>query len=361
MGKRELGLILGFIVAGVVVWQFTASESQGEGFSLGRIIANARHEMRPRSASAELVTHPAIPIDASITELRLTLSAGGDVTIKAEERPDISAELTIVSDGVDEAEAKQLASEAGLTVSRFADSVVVGWKFPEPGRQQPKLTLVVPARLRVQLEGRGNAAVTGVNAVTLARQSGELKLAGIKSLVNGESRGTVTVDGAGAVDLSIANNETTLTNVSGNVKLNVRSGEVRMDKSTGRVDITGTDVRVRMDGVGGDLRVEVVDGDIELNEVSAPIDLDLRDAPVTVDWAKAAVAKIEVRDASLELVLPKDPASYSLDVRAAGGELRVPDSLQKTTSGNEAAVTKTAGPQAPAIFVRGVATTITIR
>lgn len=361
MGKRELGLILGFVVAGIVVWQFTASESQGEGFSLGRIISDARREMQPRNASAEVVTHPAIPIDASITELRLTLSAGGDVTIKAEERPDISAELTIVSDGVDEAEAKQLASEAGLTVSRFADSVVVGWKFPEPGRQQPKLTLVVPARLRIQLEGRGNAEVTGVDAVTLARQAGELKLSGIKTLVNGESRGTVAIDGAGAVDLSIANNETTLTGVTGNVKLNVRSGEVRMDKSTGRVDITGTDVRVRMDGVGGELRVEVVDGDIELNDVSAPIDLDLRDAPVTVDWAKAAVAKIEVRDASLELVLPKDAASYSLDARAAGGELRVPDALQKTTTGNEAAVTKTAGPQAPAIFVRGVGTTITIR
>jgi hypothetical protein len=317
--------------------------------------------MRPRSASAEVTTNPSIPIDASINELRLTLSAGGEVAIRAEERNDIGAELKVVSDGVDEAEARKLAGEAGLKVSRFADSVVVGWTFPEPGRQVPKLTLLVPKRLRIQLDGRGTAEVSGVDTVTLARQSGELKLSAITGMVKGESRGTVTVDGAAAVDLSIANNETTLRGVTGDVKLNVRAGEVRMEKAAGRVTITGTDVRVRMDGVAGELRMEIVEGDLELNGVSAPIDLDTRDTPVSIDWARAAVAKIQVRDGTLDLELPKDAGSYSLDARAAGGELRVPDSLQKRTEGTETAVTKSAGANAPAIFVRGVGTTITIR
>lgn len=361
MGKRELGLLLGFIVLGVVVWQFTAPAAEGEGFSLGRILSRARNEMRPRNASAEVTTHPAIPFDASINELRLTLSAGGDVVIKAEDRADIGAELKVVSDGVDEAEAKQLAGESTLKVSRFADSVVVNWQFPQPGRQVPSLTLLVPRRLRIQLEGRGTAEVTGVGGVTLARQSGELKLTSIAGTVNGESRGTVTVDGAEAVDLSIANNETVLKGVRGEVKLNIRSGEVRTDKTVGRVQITGTDVRVRMDGVEGELRLEIVDGDIELNKVSGPIDIDTRDTSVAINWLSAATAKIQVRNESLDLDLPKNEGSYSLDARASGGELRVPDRLQKTTEGNETVVTKSAGTGAPSIFVRGVGATIAIR
>lgn len=361
MGKRELGLILAFIVAGVIVWQFTAPKAEGEGFSIGRLISHARREMQPRNASAEVTTHPSIPIDASTNELRLTLSAGGDLIIKGEDRADIGAELKVISDGVDEAEARKLAGESTLKVSRFADSVIVGWQFPDPGRQLPKLTLLVPRRLRIQLDGRGTAEVSGVDTVTLARQSGELKLASITTMVKGESRGTVTIDGAQAVDLSIANNETVLKGVRGDVKLNVRAGEVRMDKSTGRVQITGTDARIRMDGVGGELRLEMVEGDVELNGVSAPLDIDTRSTPVTIDWLSAAPAKIQVRDANLDLDLPKNAASYSLDARAAGGELRVPEQLQKTTEGKETAVTKNAGSNAPAIFVRGVGTTITIR
>lgn len=361
MGKRELGLILGFIVLGVVVWQFTAPKAEGDGFSLRRIIADARREMQPRNASAEVTTNAAIPADASINEVRLTLSSGGTVVIKAEDRDDIGTELKVVSDGVDEAEAKKLAGESRLKVSRFADSVVLGWQFPDPGRQVPSLTLLVPRRLRIQIDGRGTATVTGAGGVTLARQSGVLTLQGITGVVKGESRGTVTIDGAQGVDLSIANNETIVKNVRGEVKLNVRSGEVRMDKSTSPVTVTGTDVRVRMDGVGADVRLEIVDGDIELNGVSAPIDVDGRSTAIAIDWAKAATAKIQVRDGSLDLELPKDAASYSLDARAQGGELRVPDQLQKTTEGTETVAMKAAAASMPSIFVRGVGATITIR
>lgn len=359
MGKRELALIVGFIVAGVIVWQVTAPKAEGEGFSIGRIISEARREMRPRNASAEVTTTPAIPIDASINELRLTLS--GEVIIRAEDRADIGAELKAVSDGVDEAEARRLAGEVGLKVSRFGDSVVVAWQFPDPGRQRPRLTLLVPTRLRIQIDGRGTADISGVDTVTLARQAGEAKLTGIRSAVTGESRGTVTIDGADSVDLSVANNETTLTGVRGDVRLNVRAGEVRMTNAAGRVSITGTDADVRMDGVGGELRVELVDGELELKSIGAPIDIDARSTPVTAGWLRAAPAKIQVREGTLDMTLPADAASYSLDVRATGGELRLPDRLHKTTEGQDSVVTKSGGANAPSIFVRSTGATIAIR
>lgn len=131
MGKRELALILAFVVAGVLVWQVTAPKSEGPGFSLSNLVSNARREMRGRNASAEVKTTPAIPVDASINEIRLTLS--GEVNIIGEERDDVASELTVVSNGHDEAEARQLATETRLNVSKFADSVVLAYVFPEPG------------------------------------------------------------------------------------------------------------------------------------------------------------------------------------------------------------------------------------
>jgi hypothetical protein len=95
--------------------------------------------------------------------------------------------------------------------------------------------------------------------------------------------------------------------------------------------------------------------------VAGAIDIDARATAVQVGWTRAATAKIQVRNGDLEIDLPNDSATYSLDARAAGGELRVPDSLQKKTEGEESAVIKTAGANAPSIFVRGVGASITIR
>ncbi|MDQ3170475.1 MAG: DUF4097 family beta strand repeat-containing protein [Acidobacteriota bacterium] len=360
MGKRELGLILAFVVAGVIIWQVTAPKAEGPGFSMSGWLSNARKEMRGRHASAEVTSAPSIPVDATIQEIRLSLS--GEITIIGEDREDVGAELKVVSNGFDDAEAKKLAEEAGLKVSKFADSIVIAWAFPDPGRQEPKLTLRVPARLRIQLDGRGTASVTGVGAVTLARSNGEIQLKDITGLVKGEHRsGTLVVEGAQAVDLYAVSTETTISGVREDLSLNSRGGEARIAKMPGKVTITAGDSRVRVDGPTGMLRAEIVDGELDLRDTSSEIDIDARDTPVTVAWSRVATTKIQVREGSLEITLPSDAASYSLDARMSGGELRVPDSLQKTTEGEESSVTKTGGPNAPAIFVRGTGSAVTIR
>ena len=360
MGKRELGLILAFIAAGVLIWQVTAPKADGPGFSISSFLDGARREMRGRNASAEVTTSPAIPIDAGIAELRLTLS--GDVTIVGEDRDDVAAELRVVSNGFDEAEAKQLASDVTLNVSRFADSVVVGWQFPEPGRQQARLTLRVPARLRLQLDGRGTVTVAGIDTLTLARTTGRLEVTTTGGLVKGEHRGgALTIEGARAVDLYSVSTETAIRDVREDVRLNIRGGEARIIGSRGQVTVTSGDARVRIDGTTAAVRAEAVESELEMHDIGGEVDIDARSTPVTIAWARIATAKIQARGGRVEIVLPEDAATYSLDVRMTNGELRVPDSLQKTTEGDESIVTKTAGPDAPAIFVRGTGSTVTIR
>ena len=65
MGKRELLLICGFAVVGVLVYYATAPEAapgQG-GFSIGRLIEEVKREVRGNRSSAEVSTTTAIPIE----------------------------------------------------------------------------------------------------------------------------------------------------------------------------------------------------------------------------------------------------------------------------------------------------------
>jgi hypothetical protein len=360
MGKRELGLILAFVVAGMLVWQVTAPKAEGPGFSFSDFFANARREIRGRNASAEVTTAPVIPVDASIAELRLTLR--GDVTIVGEDREDVASELKVESNGHDEAEAKKLAAETTLKVSRFADSVVVAFEFPEPGRQQARLTLHVPRRLRLQLDGRGTAAVTGMDTVTLSRTSGQVEIKNTGGLVKGEHRGgTLTNERSQPVDMYSVSSETSIRDVREDVRLNIRTGEATLTGTRGQVTVTSGDATVRFEKPAGPVRAELVDSELEMRDVAGSVDIDARETPVTIAWARPAPAKIQAREGNVEMVLPQESATYSLDVRMTEGDIRVPESLQKTTEGAEQVVMKTAAASAPAIFVRGTGSTITIR
>ncbi len=86
MGKRELLLIVAFVIVGAVVYQVTAPPpAPGErSFSLGRVIESIRREVRGNRASAEKTTTSTHPLDAGVTELRVV--ARGEITVTGEER-----------------------------------------------------------------------------------------------------------------------------------------------------------------------------------------------------------------------------------------------------------------------------------
>lgn len=358
MGKRELGLIAAFIVVGVVIWQITAPATGGPGFSFGELISNARREMRGRNASAEVTTSPAIPVDRTIAELRLSLS--GEIEIIGEAREDVASELHVRSNGHDDAEAAQLAGEVALAVSRLADSVVIGWRFPDPGRQEARLTLRVPARLRIELDGRGTVKVAGVREVALARTSGRVTIDG--GAVTGEHRGgDLTIAGASSVDMYSVSSETAIEKVAGDLRLNIRGGEARLAQTAGSVTIMTGDATVRVEQPSGRVRAEGVDSELEVRDASGELDIDVRSTPVTVTWARPATAKIQTRDSRVDLGLPALDAAYSLDIRVTDGELRAPEALTVQTDGTEAAITKTAPAGAPAIFVRATGSVVAIR
>src|SRR5690606_26198484 len=104
MGKRELLLILAFVVIGTVVYQLTASPKPGRslGDSIGEIVDEIRRDVRGRPASAEITRNATHPVPPEAAELRITMQ-NTPVTIVGEDRADIATELWVRSNGVDEA------------------------------------------------------------------------------------------------------------------------------------------------------------------------------------------------------------------------------------------------------------------
>src|SRR5262245_48519536 len=125
MGKRELVLILAFVLVGAVVYQVTAPPlAPGqEGFSFGRLIQHIRRNVQGRRAQASVESSRTEPLEASLTELRATLM-GTDLTVIGEDREDASFALTVSSNGTDPADAQRLAGLATLKIERTASALV---------------------------------------------------------------------------------------------------------------------------------------------------------------------------------------------------------------------------------------------
>ena len=70
MGKRELLLIAGFVLAGIGLYYATAPAGApgDQGFSPSRIIEHLRREIRGNQASAELTTTLTHPLAATTNE-----------------------------------------------------------------------------------------------------------------------------------------------------------------------------------------------------------------------------------------------------------------------------------------------------
>src|SRR4026209_1696490 len=104
MGKRELLLIVAFLIVGAVVYQATAPPAgpNDHGLSFSTIVDKIRREMRGNRGRAEITKVSTHELDSQTTEIRLS---GGfqEVIITGEKRDNIEARLRITSNGVDDA------------------------------------------------------------------------------------------------------------------------------------------------------------------------------------------------------------------------------------------------------------------
>jgi Putative adhesin len=366
MGKRELLLVVAFLIAGAVVYQITAPPpAPGErSFSPGQLVEDFRRHLRGNHASAETTTTTHHPVDAAVAELKVTRT--GELTIIGENRTDIEAELHVRSNGFDEAEAQRLAQETVLKMEGDGSRLVATISYPEAGTQRAlQLTLKVPARLMVILEASGSPLnVTGVAGVEL-NSRGEARLRNITGRVTGTYRGgELFVADSKSIKLTTQGTEVHFERISGETTLNIRSGELKASELAGPIEIEsqGADITLeKVQKATGVLRINASSGSVNVRDLQTEARIEVRGSEVDVVADRAAPLSIYSEGGGSIEVTPA-AGGYQLDAVAKSGDITMPqNTLQTTNSGEEHRAAGAVLGGGPTITIRSGGADITIR
>lgn len=327
MGKRELLLVICFVVVGVVVYQVTApTPAPGErGLSLGRLIEAARREVGGNRAMAELTTTTTHALTSEITELRITGSIS-EVEVQGEDRSDIESTLFVNSRAYNDAEAKQYAAESKLVADQTASALILRMQFPTPGRQRSTVTLKVPARLRIRVEpGSGTLDVKNVAAVEIAGTRGEVTLSQIAGRVEVSHRGgEVTIQDAGSLDFNGRAGSLKLTGVRGDTSIKMDGGgEITVANLAGSLNLESRNTEVTLENLEstrGPIRVNSIAGSVKMKGLKSEARIDVRNAELDVAMTGAATVAIYTENDRVALTPP--PGGYTLDVLVIDGEIK---------------------------------------
>jgi len=327
MGKRELLLVICFVVVGVVVYQVTApTPAPGErGLSLGRLIEAARREVGGNRAMAELTTTTTHALTSEITELRITGSIS-EVEVQGEDRSDIESTLFVNSRAYNDAEAKQYAAESKLVADQTASALILRMQFPTPGRQRSTVKLKVPARLRIRVEpGSGTLDVKNVAAVEIAGTRGEVTLSQIAGRVDVSHRGgEVTIQDAGSLDFNGRAGSLKLTGVRGDTSIKMDGGgEITVANLAGSLNLESRNTEVTLENLEstrGPIRVNSIAGSVKIKGLKSEARIDVRNAELDVAMTGAATVAIYTENDRVALTPP--PGGYTLDVLVIDGEIK---------------------------------------
>ena len=326
MGKRELLLVVCFVIVGVVVYQATAKDrAPGErGFSLGRLIEAARREIGGQRAVAELTTTATHKLTGEITELRIT-GPISEVEVQGEERSDVESTLFVNSRAYNDAEAKQYAQDSVLVADQTASALILRMQFPQPGRQRSTVKLKVPARLHIRVEpGSGTLDVRKVAAVEIAGTRGEVNLSQIAGRIQVSHRGgELTIEDAGSLDFNGRAGSLKLTGVRGNTSITMDGGgEIRVARLGGSLDLESRNTEVtieNLESTRGPIRINSIAGSVTLKGLKSEARIDVRNAEVKVAMAAAAPVAIYTENDRVSLTPPPD--GFNLDALVIDGEI----------------------------------------
>lgn len=337
MGKRELLLIVAFAIVGAVVYQATAPPAgpNERSVSISGILAKVRREMRGNRAAAEETRNATLKIDRAVSEIRI----GGryaELTITGEDRPDVESRFHVRSNGYDDAEAKSLVAQTQLNVDRAGPVLQLHVKYPDPGSQTTRLTLKVPRRLIVNLDGSGGrVTVAGVAGLAIQAGRGEVvvrKVAGEAAVTH--RGGSIVLEDVGSLKLSARNCESTVSRVAGRASFSIESGELEAASLRGpiEVDARNADVTLRkLEDAKGAIRVTAVSGSLRVEGLGSEARLEGRNTEMDIEMVRAAPLSVYLQgDEMISLTAP--PGGFTLDAVVTQGHLTLPDEYESLTA-----------------------------
>ena len=319
MGKRELLIIVAFVVVGAVAYQFTAPPpAPGQtGFSLSGLMREFRREMRGDPGSATRTHTASLPAPASLAEVRVS-GVTGRVEVQAEERADISYELRVTSNGPDDAAAAALADRTVLQLDDLGATLALSVSYPREARQRTALTLRLPKRLAARLEGGGGSegiAVTGLRAVYLENVTGDVRVRDTGAVTGSHRNGRLEVSDVASASLTLVSSRADLKGVRGSVTLNARGGECQVTGAGGPVEVEQSNSDLQITQAASTVRVSGSNGSVVVDSPGGEVTIDVRRAEVEVIVAAAVRITARTTDEPLRLTLG-DTAALELDAIA---------------------------------------------
>ena len=332
MGKRELLLILGFLIAGVVIYRATAPPSpEGEsGFPVGRLLDEVRREIRGNQASAEAERAATHQVPPEVTEVWIRGMAGrvDEIVVRGEEREDVQTRLRVTSRAYDDAEARGTAERTVLTAEPAGATLGIGLTFPREGRQNASLTVTMPARLRLRVDARAaKLTISGVAAVETTNATGEVSVRDVPGRAAVTHRnGEVAIADVGSLKYTGRNSRLTLAGVRGETALAFeQGGGLSASRVHGPVEIEARHAEIALDGApgAGPLRVNATGGSVRIRELQGEARLDGRDAEI--DLAMRTAAPVTIYSQGEDVSVTPPAAAHRLDLVATDGRI-APDS-----------------------------------
>jgi hypothetical protein len=357
MGKRELLIAVIFLVVGVAAYHLTAPATTGErGFSLSRFFSQTRQKIQSDRAQASFTQNGTLTVGSGVNELRVS-QATRMLTVVGEQRQDVAYELVVDSTGPDEATALSYAKRTALTVDDLGAALALAIEYPKGGSQTSQLTLHVPSRLTVRVEGTSSThvAVSHVAGVRLGNILGETELSAISGPVTGQVRGgTFDLDGAESVTLTMQGTMATLANVAQKNSLTLRAGRCTVRGGTGPVDVDATNTDLTLEATAS-AHVSASAGRIALRAPQKLIEIDGRRTRVDVTLAGPAPVTVITTEEPIHLSFASAIPAIVLDAASSDGvSIDAGDSrLETTTENRTTKLTHAFGPaSAPRVVLR---------
>jgi hypothetical protein len=318
MAKRELLIIALFGVAGLVAYQVLAPPSTGSerGAPFSSWLERARSGGRG-SAVASVSRDGVLELDAGVTTLRV--SGVWTVVVRGEPREDVGYQLTVESNGPDEARARAAAESMTLAHDVLGSILSLTVEAPPDARLAGALTLQVPARLSAIIDGARSTEVSGLAGVRLDRVVGDARLRDLSgSLTGGHRNGELSVEGAASVALNLFETSAAISGIRDDIRLTARNGETRLDGNQAAVEIDGNGHTARVVEPGGAVRIFGMGGEIHLTHPRDAVIIDVRRVEVTLVVDTAVPISVFTSERLVRLTMVPDLA-VSIDARTFDG------------------------------------------
>ena len=325
MGKRELLIIVAFVVVGALAFQLTAPPATStSSWSLGDFFKSARREMRGNPGRGTFAHKATLPAPATLREVRL-IGVSGTVQVLGEDRDTIDYEFTVESNGPDDAGAAALAKETRLDRDDLGDAIILRARYPEPGSQTATVILKVPARLGVRVESGRGITISNVAAAHLEGNRGNVSATSIKGAVTGiHQDGDFTVTGAQSVKLRLLRAQGVIAKVADGLLLDVRDGDCKISDSAGALEVDETRAEISITQHRGTITVRGTDGRVTIDRPTTDTRVDTRRAEVEMVMDRAVTATILTTDEPVRLLLAGTPA-FILDAAATVADIQATD------------------------------------